>query len=103
MALPPGSFSLHHELCLHRSSPNHTADRRIGIGLNYIPTHVRPTGSVRMSAMLVRGEDRYGHFDLIDPPRAELDAAALAAHADVGRRYRENYDEQLRRHEKTFS
>jgi hypothetical protein len=41
MALPAGSFSLHHELAVHRSAPNHASHRRIGIGLNYIPTHVR--------------------------------------------------------------
>jgi len=67
--------------------------------LNYIPTHVRVNGSVRLCAMLVRGEDRYGHFDLIDPPAAERDPAALALHQRVSDRYRENYNEQVRRHE----
>src|ERR1700761_3991342 len=36
MALPAGSFSLHHELAVHRSAPNHAGHRRVGIGLNYI-------------------------------------------------------------------
>jgi ectoine hydroxylase-related dioxygenase (phytanoyl-CoA dioxygenase family) len=103
MELKARSFSLHHELCIHRSSPNNASHRRIGIGLNYLPAHVRPTGSVRMSAMLVRGEDRYGHFDLIGSPKAELDAAALAAHEEIGGRYRDNYTEQLRRHAEAFS
>ena len=31
----------------------------------------------------MRGEDRYGHFDLINPPTAERDAAALAVHQRV--------------------
>ena len=57
MALPAGSFSLHHELAVHRSAPNRAAHRRIGIGLNYIPTHVRVNSPVRLKAMLVRGED----------------------------------------------
>ena len=103
MELPAGSFSLHHELSVHRSSPNNASHRRIGLGLNYIPTHVRTTTSVRMTAMLVRGEDKYGHFDLIDPPKAELDAAALATHDRVGSRYRENYNEMVLRHEKEFA
>ena len=47
MALPAGSFSLHHELSVHRSAPNHASHRRVGIGLNYIPTHVRVDGPVR--------------------------------------------------------
>ena len=99
MSLPAGCFSLHHEFAVHRSQPNNTAHRRVGIGLNYIPTYVRVNGSVRLRAMLVRGEDTYGHFDLIDPPAAERDAAALAVHQQVSDHYRKNYDEQVRRHE----
>jgi non-heme Fe2+,alpha-ketoglutarate-dependent halogenase len=102
MALPAGSFSLHHELSIHRSAPNHADHRRIGIGLNYIPTHARVDGPVRCCAMLVRGEDTYGHFDLIEPPTAERDAAALALHERVSERYRANYREQVIRHEAEF-
>ena len=102
MALPAGSFSLHHELAVHRSAPNRASYRRVGVGLNYIPAHVRVNGPVRLKAMLVRGEDRYGHFDLIDPPSAERDPAALAAHQDVSDRYRANYNEQVRRHAERF-
>jgi hypothetical protein len=98
MALPAGSFSLHHELAVHRSAANRAAHRRVGIGLNYIPTHVRVNGPVRMKAMLVRGEDRYGHFELIDPPSAECDVAALATHQEVSDRYRANYKVQVERH-----
>ena len=103
MALPAGSFSLHHELAVHRSAPNHASHRRVGIGLNYMPAHVRVDGPVRCRAMLVRGEDRYGHFDLIEPPGGERDAAALAAHQDVSDRYRENYRLQVGRHEQRFA
>ena len=53
--------------------------------------------------MLVRGEDRYGNFDLIDPPRAERDAAALAVHQEVSDRYRENYRFQVQRHEASYA
>jgi len=99
MALRAGEFSLHHELAVHRSAPNNASHRRVGIGLNYIPTHVRVDGPVRLRAMLVRGEDTHGHFDLIDPPKAERDAAALAVHQQVSDRYRENYQVQVGRHE----
>jgi len=102
MALRAGECSLHHELAVHRSAPNNASHRRIGIGLNYIPTHVRVDSPVRLKAMLVRGEDRYGHFDLIDPPAAERDAAALAVHQAVSDRYRENYRIQVERHERAF-
>lgn len=103
MALKAGEFSLHHELAVHRSAPNHAAHRRIGIGLNYVPTHVRVSSPVRLKAMLVRGEDKYGNFDLIDPPAAERDAAALATHQAVSDRYRENYRIQVVRHEERFA
>ena len=103
MALKAGQFSLHHELAIHRSGPNNATHRRIGLGLNYIPTSVRTTTSVRMSAMLVRGKDEYGHFDLIEPPKAELDESAIAAHWQINSRYRDNYNEMVKRHEVDFA
>jgi non-haem Fe2+, alpha-ketoglutarate-dependent halogenase len=103
MALPAGSFSLHHEFAVHRSAPNNASHRRVGIGLNYIPTHVRLEGPVRCCAMLVRGEDTYGNFDLIEPPSAERNAAALAVHQLVSDRYRENYKIQVTRHEQQYA
>ncbi len=103
MALQAGQFSLHHELAIHRSGPNNASHRRIGLGLNYIPTSVKTTTSVRMSAMLVRGKDEYGHFDMIEPPKAERDDAALAAHLHINSRYRDNYNEMVQRHEAEFA
>lgn len=100
MQLPAGSFSLHHTLCVHRSAPNRAAHRRVGMGINYIPAHVRPTGSTRMSAMLVRGADRWGHFDLYDPPGIEFDTET---HGPVYERYAANYREQVKRHEEQFA
>jgi hypothetical protein len=52
---------------------------------------VRQT-KVRDSAMLVRGSDRYHHFDYEPRPVADLDAAALAAHQEsVNRQVRALY------------
>lgn len=80
--LAAGEISLHHILAVHGSKPNITADRRIGLAIRYIPTHVRQV-KLRDSATLVRGEDRYGHFDLMPAPKSDLDADALAAHEDA--------------------
>jgi ectoine hydroxylase-related dioxygenase (phytanoyl-CoA dioxygenase family) len=80
--LQPGEVSLHHIKLVHGSEPNRSADRRIGFAIRYIPTHVRQT-KVRDSAMLVRGEDRHRNFDPEPRPRADVDEAALAAHADA--------------------
>jgi hypothetical protein len=88
---------------VHRSAPNHAGHRRIGIGLNYLPPHARVDGPVRLKAMLVRGEDKYGYWDLVDPPTAERDDAALATHQQVSDRYRENYRIQVARHDERFA
>jgi len=98
MPLAAGSFSMHHGLCPHRSGPNGADHRRIGLGLNYIPAHVRPVGSVKPAAMLVRGADRYGHFELVQPAQAELDAAGVAAHDRAVALYRDCYLEEEARH-----
>jgi hypothetical protein len=83
--LKAGEMSLHHVLLVHGSGPNVTGDRRIGLAIRYIPPHVRQL-KVRDSAMLVRGQDRCGNFDLEPAPRADLDDAALAAHHDAVQR-----------------
>jgi ectoine hydroxylase-related dioxygenase (phytanoyl-CoA dioxygenase family) len=80
--LQPGEMSLHHIKLVHGSAANRSGDRRIGFAIRYLPAHVRQTKG-RDSAMLVRGADRHRHFDLEPRPRADLDAAALAAHADA--------------------
>ena len=70
--LAAGEFSLHHERTAHSSRPNTSDRRRVGLSLFYIPTHVLSTGA-RRSALLVRGEDRYGHWDPDPLPRYDLD------------------------------
>jgi phytanoyl-CoA dioxygenase PhyH len=103
MELSAGSFSLHHTLCRHRSAPNKASHRRIGLGISYIPAHVHTTGSYRLSALLVRGCDSGGHFDLLPSPQSELGPAELERHERVYRRYRENYAEQMECHERRFA
>ena len=91
IALRAGEMSLHHIKLVHGSEPNRSADRRIGLAIRYIPTYVRQT-KVRDSAMLVRGIDKHRHFDPEPRPKADLDEAALAAHAEaVGRQVKALY------------
>ena len=87
MPLAPGEFSLHHTYLLHHSMANQSDDRRIGLGISYIPTRCRCIASTRLSASLVRGTDRFGHFDLDPHPRADHDPAALAVHARAMQRW----------------
>ena len=83
--LASGEMSLHHVNLVHGSAPNRAGDRRIGIALRYMAPHVRQT-KLRDTAVLVRGTDRYGHFDLLSKPEADLHPAARERHADANRR-----------------
>ncbi len=88
VVLAPGEFSLHHTMVLHASRPNRSAEDRIGVGISYIPARVRHVGETRLSATLVRGVDRFGHFDA-EPSPGEDAGAAAAAHGDaIGRFWR---------------
>ena len=93
--LQAGQLSLHHTLVIHDSAPNRSADRRIGLGISYIPTRLRHAGSRRMSATLVRGVDRYGNFDLEADPRSLSPAERIEAHHRVYDTYRTLYEEQM--------
>jgi len=81
-SLHAGEMSLHHIKLVHGSEPNRSGDRRIGMAIRYIPTYVRQT-KLRDSAILVRGVDEFHHFDYEARPQADLDAAALASHAQA--------------------
>jgi len=79
VVLQAGEMSLHHVMLVHGSGPNASDDRRIGLAIRYLPTSVKQT-KLRDGATLVRGQDRFGHFDLEPAPQAEADPAALAVH-----------------------
>jgi len=90
LVLRAGEFSVHHTHLVHSSAPNRGRDRRIGVGVSYIPTQVRHPGA-RLTASLVRGQDRHGHFDPEPRPRADFDAEARAAHAEACARFFESH------------
>jgi non-haem Fe2+, alpha-ketoglutarate-dependent halogenase len=81
--LKPGQASLHHVLLAHGSAPNRSNDRRIGFAIRYIPTHVKQAVGTRDSATLVRGIDRFHHFEPEPRPAADCTPEALAAHAAI--------------------
>jgi hypothetical protein len=82
MPLRAGQISLHHTYAVHCSEPNRTDQRRIGIGVSYIPTHCRLINEgARVTAALVRGHDDYGYFDPEPRPTGDFDAGSRAAHA----------------------
>lgn len=81
--LEPGEISLHHIMAVHGSEPNRTGERRIGFAIRYAAPYVRLLGDVADSALLVRGEDAYGHFGVETPPDKDMDPAAVARHAAI--------------------
>ena len=78
--LEPGQFSLHHGHLLHASPANPSDITRCGLTINYVAPHNRQIVASRDFAMLVRGEDRYGHFGAVPEPEADLSPAALHWH-----------------------
>lgn len=81
--LEAGEASLHHGRLLHASGPNVSDERRIGYVINYISPGMRQTVAARDFAVLVRGADRYSHFDLVPPPEEDLAPEALAWHRRI--------------------
>ncbi|NDG39608.1 MAG: phytanoyl-CoA dioxygenase [Betaproteobacteria bacterium] len=78
LVLQPGQMSLHDIKLVHGSEPNRSNDRRIGLAIRYIPTHVRQTMAAGDSAMLVRGIDRFNHFRLEPSPKSDFSPEAIA-------------------------
>ena len=80
MALGPGEMSVHNVRIAHASGPNISSDRRIGISLHYLPTRSRQVVGVWDCAALVRGTDRYHHFEPTPIPTSDMDPVAVAFH-----------------------
>lgn len=91
--LKAGEASFHHTRTLHASRPNVAPFARIGVAARFIPAHVRQLNT-RESAMLMRGVDRHGYFDLEPRPTADMDEAAIAAHRDAVARHMGNLQGQ---------
>jgi hypothetical protein len=78
--LDAGEVAFHHLYTPHASGPNTTDQPRLNLVITYIAPQVRPlTG--RDTAMLVRGTDRFGHFEREPRPEANFAPAAVEAHA----------------------
>jgi non-heme Fe2+,alpha-ketoglutarate-dependent halogenase len=82
ITLEPGEMSLHHVRLVHGSPPNTSNDRRIGFAIRYVPTSVSQIAG-EDSATLVRGTDRFHHFELEPRPARDLDPALVALHKQI--------------------
>ena len=75
--LLPGEASFHHGWTLHRSKPNRSSDRRIGLNFQYLATHVKQTKHNNDSAICVRGYDQYNNFKIDQLATKDLDPIAV--------------------------
>lgn len=78
VVLRPGQMSVHHMRVVHGSRSNSSDERRVGLTITYMPTHVRQTTGLRDFATLVRGDDRYHHFESGRPPAGDMEAETVA-------------------------
>jgi len=74
-------MSLHHAGIIHGSKANSSDKPRIGIAVRYITPEVVQGGTERQLALLVRGKDDFGHFDLVEPPKDDFDSAGTQGEA----------------------
>ncbi len=83
--LRQGQMSLHHVRAIHGSRSNSSAKPRIGFAARYVTPDVKPLNSGQ-SAVLVRGRDRFGHWDLQGEPPAfgNLESAVRAHQQEAG-------------------
>ena len=84
VTLEPGELSLHHGRMFHASGPNTTNEWRLGLAMQYLAPSMRQVVARKDFAQLVRGVDRFGHFEAPPRPAVNFDEAGLAAHELAG-------------------
>jgi ectoine hydroxylase-related dioxygenase (phytanoyl-CoA dioxygenase family) len=78
--LRAGEASAHHGELIHGSNPNRSTRRRCGMTLRFTTPAVRPVRDgehpFRDRAILIQGEDRFGHFNFVPKPDFPASAAS---------------------------
>jgi phytanoyl-CoA dioxygenase PhyH len=91
IVLKAGEMSLHHARLVHKSPPNTSSGWRVGLAIRYIPTRIAQTIGAD-SATLVRGEDRFGHFEPEPRPATDFAPEVMEYYKKVmGRSTKINY------------
>jgi len=91
LELAPGEAAIFDYRLAHASHANQSNDRRIGLGIRYIPPSARQVVADWDSASLMRGTDTHGHFELEPEPAHDFDPAAVALHEKADAMQRQIY------------
>ena len=95
VVLDAGEMSLHDVHVLHGSLPNRSPHKRVGFAIRFTTPEGKPA-LPRPPAILARGEDRFGHYELVQPPEGEDDQDALSGMRASARRHLEATLENLK-------
>jgi hypothetical protein len=98
--LDAGEMSLHDVFVLHGSGANTSREKRVGFAVRFTTPAGRPA-SARPPAILVRGRDEWGHFDLLQPPSGEDTVDALEELRHSARRHLDATLENLKQAART--
>jgi hypothetical protein len=86
VVLRAGEMSLHHVNIIHGSNANPSDRSRIGFAPRFTTPQTRQIDGEPPTAVLARGRDGYGHFQLLSgPPALSFDEAVDAQQAAAGR------------------
>ena len=81
--LAPGQVVFHHENVVHGSGANNADHPRVGLSIHYVAPHVRETRFEGSTAMLLRGENKLGHWGNDPEPTEDFDPVCIKAMDDA--------------------
>ena len=85
VVLRAGEMSLHHVNIIHGSNPNPSDGSRIGFAPRFMTPETRQIDGEPLTAVLARGRDSHGHFQLLPgPPALGFEEALAAQQAAAG-------------------
>lgn len=85
--LKAGQVVFHHESVVHSSGPNTANHPRIGFSIHYVAPHVRETRFEGATAMLLRGEDKYGFWGADPAPKKDFDPNCINAMLETRKKF----------------
>ncbi len=92
LPLEPGQGSFHHGWTMHASFPNTSQDRRIGLNAQFLRPNMKQLINPHETARLVRGNDRFGHYEPDVLPAEDFSIDALARHEELDRLRKATWD-----------